>query len=237
MKLWKRLLIVSSWVPHKIINSWGKKENMKTCTKCNKEKELSEFYSQNKKNKDGLDYIYYDPACKECRTKNSWKRIKDNWEEYKAYHLSHYHEGKWAYAQKQNSINRRENGEYSKWQKESKEKLKVYAEKRKSKKHKISNVEWENCKKYFDYQCAYCGISLENQRLKFGKDFHKEHVENDGKNDLSNCIPSCTSCNTSKNVSALEDWYNSGNPNFSENRYDKIILWLLDDCFLYISEH
>jgi len=32
--------------------------------------------------------------------------------------------------------------------------------KRYHKKHKISNKEWLDCKKYFNYQCAYCGISL-----------------------------------------------------------------------------
>ena len=35
----------------------------------------------------------------------------------------------------------------------------------------------------------------------------------DGKNDLSNCIPSCESCNSSKNIKTLNNWYNHENIN------------------------
>ena len=112
-----------------------------------------------------------------------------------------------------------------------KEKYKIYGKKRYAKKHEIYDIEWENCKKYFDYKCAYCGLPIEEHYFPYNNemklyDFHKEHVIDEGKNDLRNCIPSCSSCNTQKHTKSLNNWYNSINPNYTYERYYKIYLWL-----------
>ncbi|RKJ44582.1 HNH endonuclease, partial [Butyricicoccus sp. 1XD8-22] len=103
-----------------------------------------------------------------------------------------------------------------------------------NKKHEISNEEWENCKNYFNYRCAYCGLPVEEHyRMWYGKmrqfDLHREHVDHEGLNDLSNCVPACTSCNSSKWKHNLGDWYNDDNENFSQERLYRIYKWLNQD--------
>jgi 5-methylcytosine-specific restriction endonuclease McrA len=98
----------------------------------------------------------------------------------------------------------------------------------------VSDAEWESCKKYFDDSCAYCGLHISEHFNNYkGKmrwtDLHKEHVDDDGANDLSNCIPSCQSCNSQKWNFEFEEFYNTNNENYDQERYDKIIKWLNED--------
>ena len=65
-------------------------------------------------------------------------------------------------------------------------------------------------------------------------DFHKEHVVDEGKNDLRNCIPSCNKCNSQKNTNSLNNWYNITNPNYTYERYCKIYQWIRYDHKKYI---
>jgi len=62
-------------------------------------------------------------------------------------------------------------------------------------------------------------------------DLHKEHIDDNGKDDLSNCIPSCKSCNSSKWKFDFEDWYKK-QKFFTEERYNKIIKWLKEDYIM-----
>jgi hypothetical protein len=211
-------------------------EETKVCNQCGKEKPIVDFYQQEKINKYGKSFIYCNPKCKECCIKNSWERIKNNWEDYKKNHLKDYHNNRWAYAQKENSINRRKNGKYSEWQKSSigKEKTKIYITRRFHKIHDISYQEWSKCKEYFNNCCAYCGLPIEEHYRKYGdrivkSDFHKEHVDNNGSNKIDNCIPSCLNCNSSKGVSNFSDWYNEENNKFSNDRELKILKWISED--------
>jgi len=82
--------------------------------------------------------------------------------------------------------------------------------------------------------CCYCGLHVDNHYRKFKNklqklDLHKEHADNNGSNDLSNCIPSCLICNSQKWEFPLDVWYNENNPNFTQERYDKILNWLDKD--------
>lgn len=43
----------------------------KVCNRCEESKSLSEFYSQRKVNKEGNEYDYYRPDCKECASKKA----------------------------------------------------------------------------------------------------------------------------------------------------------------------
>lgn len=68
---------------------------------------------------------------------------------------------------------------------------------------------------------------MRNGELK-NIDLHKEHVDDSGANDLSNCIPSCQSCNSSKHIFDFETWYRKYE-HFNEKRLHKIIKWLVED--------
>ncbi len=106
--------------------------------------------------------------------------------------------------------------------------------------HSISNEEWEDCKKYFNYECAYCGLSVKDHYITFNEeerlgDFHKEHVDHEGENDLSNCVPSCKSCNSRKWEHDFNEWYTENNEVYSIERLSKIIKWLEEDCFKFMK--
>jgi len=114
------------------------------------------------------------------------------------------------------------------------EKLKEYAEKRKLKKHEISENQWTECKQYFNNQCAYCGLNINSHWKRYkGElrliDFHKDHVDDNGTNDLSNCVPSCHTCNSSKYNWEYEYFYNPDNPDYTVERDNKIRKWCLED--------
>ncbi|MFC0852976.1 HNH endonuclease [Halalkalibacter oceani] len=103
-----------------------------------------------------------------------------------------------------------------------------------NKSHEISTEEWESCKQYFNYECAYCGLHIDEHFVKYGDeyklyDFHQEHVDHIGSNDLSNCIPSCKSCNSKKWQYEFIKWYNPSNEVFTEERLNKISKWLSAD--------
>ena len=115
------------------------------------------------------------------------------------------------------------------------EKVAEYNNKRIIKNHKISSKEWKACKIYFNNSCAYCGKPEEIQRKQNEEDFHKEHKDEDGSSDLSNCIPSCTNCNCRKWAFNFDDWYNIDNEFYNEERIHKILKWINEDHKLYIE--
>lgn len=49
----------------------------KVCKKCGEEKEISEFYSQIQRGKEGQEYRYYDSYCKKCRLQYSADRSRN----------------------------------------------------------------------------------------------------------------------------------------------------------------
>jgi hypothetical protein len=69
--------------------------------------------------------------------------------------------------------------------------------------------------------------------LKYKNNLHKEHVDHEGANDISNCIPACKSCNSMKNIKNFNNWYNDKNTRFNEERLHKIEQWLENDYKLY----
>lgn len=125
------------------------------------------------------------------------------------------------------------------WAKNNPDLLNKYWKQRKEKLHIMYEEEWESCKKYFIHKCAYCGLKIEEHYFtrdgitKLG-DFHKEHVIDEGKNDLSNCIPSCAECNEEKGTKTLNEWYNINNPKYNRDRYLKIYQWYRWDYKKYI---
>lgn len=215
---------------------------MKKCSVCQKVKSYNEFYSQEKRNINGENYTYYRPDCKECAKEKATKRQIENREETIKYKREWYKQNRERQIELMkiwNANNLEFVRQYqSDWQKNNPDKLKVY--RRNHRKHGIKKGEWVDCKKYFNNECAYCGLSLEEHFITFkGEvklgDFHKEHVFHNGKNDLSNCVPSCKSCNVKKHTYSLEEWF-CISESFNQERLDKIILWLTEDHKQYISK-
>ncbi|TVY09887.1 HNH endonuclease [Paenibacillus cremeus] len=200
----------------------------------------SEYYYKNKQNKmDG-----YNAYCKECTIKKSKLWQKENPEQYKKLkekHNANRPENQ-VVSTRLSSKRRLKDGRHKEWQQSERGKLahKKSRERRKAKKHIISKEEWTKCKLYFDDSCAYCGLHISEHFIKYAGEFkwtdlHKEHVDDNGANDLSNCIPSCKNCNSQKWEFDLDEWYNEHNPFFTYERLLKINKWLNGDCYIHID--
>jgi len=193
-----------------------------------------EYFYQNKTSKvDGLN-----PYCKRCGSQRALEQWKDDPIKHREAHKKYEKTSKFKQWTKKN---REDQKEYLiQYRKDNKEKLNTYCkERRMHKTHNINKTEWQKCKEYFNNACAYCGLPVEDHYNIYKgelrkEDLQKEHVIHDGINDLSNCIPACKSCNSSKHESTLDEWYNENNPNFTEEKYNKIIEWITEDHKQYI---
>lgn len=79
----------------------------------------------------------------------------------------------------------------------------------------LTEEQWEFAKKYFNYQCCYCGATGE---------LTKDHViplNHGGQLSFDNIIPACRSCNSKKSDHDLDSWYTSSK-NFDDYRFNKI---------------
>lgn len=213
---------------HKIIDG----TLYKRCSICSEWKICSEdfFYKNNKNKTDGLQ-----PYCKKCSISKTNQRQKDNHEQYSAYQkveqLYQRQTPQYKKYSREHTKEQRLSGEYKKWQNNNKERLREYQRKRyESKRHNITKIEWETCKNYFRYMCAYCGMSLLEHKDLFKQDFHKDHVAHNGSNTIDNCVPCCKLCNSEKHNSEFEKWYSPSNPKYSTERLEKILTWLELNC-------
>lgn len=202
----------------------------KPCSKCREDKELDEYYSSVKTKASGEIYTYYNPECKECTKKRSVKWAAKNPELIKASKRK-YNKTEIGRAKVKAGVDKnRKTGHYRNWQNNNKDKLKGYNKKYSNKKHKISKEEWEICKAYFDHKCAYCGLDEVYHKKLYKQQLHKEHVIHQGRDDIKNCVPSCRSCNSSKHIYTLNQWYNAENPVYTRERYLEIYQWIRYDC-------
>ena len=182
------------------------------------------------------DRKYLKSECKECRAKNrrdrtekgydskgAWKRRyygdkHDEILEYKRkYNRKYYADHrkkileqrknnrlKATIKQKENASNRYKKYLYSK----AAEEIGVKSD--------FSVNDWNNCKKYFDNKCAYCG--------KDTKNLCQDHLIPRNKNGAYTClniVPSCASCNSKKQDNDWEEWYKA-QPFYSNSRYNRI---------------
>ncbi len=223
---------------HKIIDD----VEYKQCNSCDEWFLCNDEYFYKVKNKtDGLR-----PDCKNCTKKNSKKWQENNPERYRESfkrknkkHSKEYYSRYKKNWRKEKAVHIRD---YEReWQENNKDKIKRYNDyRRANKKHKITKIDWESCKKYFNEECAYCGLHIsEHFNLFRGElkwtDFHKEHVDHDGENDLSNCIPSCKRCNNQKHDFDFESWYKNYKY-YDEKRFLKIHKWLACDYKKYLDD-
>jgi hypothetical protein len=220
----------------------------KICNKCKIELPATEeyFYKQLVRRKKKPDYYKLTSWCIECSKEATRKRNEKDPEKHRKASKNYRDQN----SDKYNSVARtwREENQERKqqyqleYQRNNPEKMAEYSRYRMMHKtHNISTKQWENCKKYFDNKCAYCGLPLEEHWVRYnGKlilgDFHKDHVDHEGSNDLSNCIPSCKSCNDRKWKFKLGEWYTPDNQIYAQEQYNKITKWLTEDYKLYIEQ-
>ena len=226
-----RLTTLSYEETHKTIDG----EENKLCRECSQFKPMNkDYFYINKSN--GIDGFH--PYCKACSREKSNNWRKDNREQVIEKQRNWYQnnlEVEREKRRKQKRTTKERNREtLRKWHKNNKDKLKEYRIYRdENKKHEISKSEWEACKQYFDYSCAYCGMKEEEHKKLYKQQLHKEHVEHNGANDLSNCVPSCRSCNGSKNVWNVYDFFIR--ENIKDIYIEKIEKWLDKDYLNYIQ--
>lgn len=193
----------------------------KLCSRCNELKDVSLYYKHNS-NKDGLF-----PYCKDCTKKASVKQRGENYNRYIEGQRKRNLQPLMKAAKKRYNEGDKKKETQLVWQRNNKDRIDDYRLKRNiHKKHVITETEWEECKEYFNYSCAYCGMSYVEHKEIFNQDLHKEHVDHNGANDISNCIPACKSCNSAKHDSDFENWYIEGNSSYTEERITRIKNWL-----------
>lgn len=216
------------------------------CGKCGEwlEENTNNFYMVNK-SKPEKGFLSW---CKQCMSKSNTNRQKKKGDEYSKYQKEYRNKGNNRQIVNERSKQWREDNQEWKqiyqldYQRKYPEKMYEYAKNRIAhKKHNITKKEWLACLKYFNHRCAYCGLPMEDHyNMYLGKlrweNLQKEHVDHEGENDITNCVPSCKSCNDRKWKYIFDEWYSKNNPNYTEERYNKIIKWLIEDCFKYIEE-
>jgi hypothetical protein len=198
----------------------------------------TEYFYYSKCN--SMDHLH--PCCIKCGKIKSIQWQKDNPEWYKE--LSHKKNinpnPKTKKTWKNHSQEQRDEGYRKEWEDKNPIKIRQYTENRKVKIHCISAKEWTFTKLYFGNACAYCGLKIEDHFKKYKgilrpQDLHRDHKDDNGANDISNCVPACNSCNSSKYNHPFKEWYTVNNPVFSQERLNKINKWLDEDYKLYIE--
>lgn len=212
------------------------------CSVCQEWKpETIEYYYLHNKKKPERGFT---AECKKCASKRSQEYMKKNYDKMFNYIVEWQQDNRdktLSYMREFYQNNKDERREYVKeWINNNPEKAKEYRNEHRD--HDITDVEWGNCKKYFNNQCSYCGLPIEQHKIMRNKkiinmDLHKEHVDDNGANDLSNCTPSCQSCNSIKNLKSIDELLESKLiTSFTQDRYDKIIWWITEGYKQYIEE-
>lgn len=223
------------WLKHRI-NDNGILE--KQCSKCNQwYPETNEYFYMVNKSKPELGFVAQCIYC--CRNyAQKWytnlpQERKDKYNnEWNATHKIYKREHWLQWVEDHKERRQKYLKEYDQ---AHPDKIREYNFKRSQKQHKISKKEWNDCKEYFDFECAYCGMSESEHKNLYNEQLHKEHVKYDGENDLSNCVPSCKSCNCQKWIYSVDEWYPK-QTFYSKERLSKINRWLNTDYLLYIKQ-
>ena len=193
------------------------------------------YYKNSKSTKDGLN-----TWCKKCASKSAYENHLTNYERFLEGEQKYRKTEKCNIADRAKYFRRKEEGYPQKWRANNPDKLKEYGDNHRD--HDIFESEWLACQEYFNNECAYCGLKAEEHTAKRnGKDiimnFHKEHVDSEGYNDIRNCVPACQSCNSSKRKKTLEEFFErTFNKNLTQDRYNKIVDWISEDYKQYIVD-
>lgn len=202
--------------------------NKKICKSCSESLSL-EMFSKNKSTKDGLQSVckecqkqYYEENRERIKARNR-KRDEGRREEKSIEFKMYYEENKEDFKERYDKNKERILEYGKKWRKENPEKVaehvKRYNQKKNSLPHTLTEDEWNNALKKFNYKCAYCG-----KKVVLQKD-HFIPVSKDGGYTVENIVPSCGSCNSSKNNQDFFEWYPTYKF-YNKNREVRILKYL-----------
>lgn len=161
-------------------------------------RKIKKIYTENnKEKKKEYDKNRYE-LNKEYFSERSKRYYKQNAEIIKANSQKWYEENK-EYANKQSLEWHRRNREKSHFIKSRNR----YKRKQQAKDLPCSftKKDWLTTKKYFNYECAYCGV-----KSKLTQD-HFIPVSKGGEYTINNIVPVCKSCNSSKLNKDFQEWY------------------------------
>ena len=85
----------------------------------------------------------------------------------------------------------------------------------------FTKEQWLEMMNFFNWECAYSGIQLTKENRSID---HVVALDNDGENEIWNCVPMYTNYNSSKKVKDILEWYMQ-QPFFSIDRLTKIYEW------------
>lgn len=199
----------------KYTNKLNIPKGYKQCNICKevKPETTDYFYRRNKKLLRG--------TCIECWLEQSDKYIEDNPKYIIKYRRNYYKENK----KRIKKIRR-------KYYKKNYFKFRKHTNKRRLRKRDIksdlTNNQWDETLKYFNYSCAYCGMSKEQSQIKYNEALNQDHIvplSEGGEFTKYNIIPACKGCNSSKHAKELVSWY-SGYEYYSSKRLEKIINYI-----------
>jgi hypothetical protein len=193
------------------------------CIGCQKEYNREAYLKHQEERRSKATQYYFDN--KEIASLNKKKWYIENGESVRLKRKQRYHE----------------NSDYDKkylseWQKKNPNKIKEYRINRQHKKHTMKNSEWLSCKEYFNYRCAYCGISEQEHKKEYGSQLHRDHYDHEGSGDLSNCIAGCMSCNSSKRQYNFEEWFTEDKSFYDIHRKEMILKWINGEYRLFMEQ-
>jgi hypothetical protein len=178
---------------------------VKNCTKCKCDKELSKFYKSSR-SKDGLK-----SWCKECQSEDNKKREKNYNEQRRLYRLEHkeeYRENKRLYYIDNKDQILTNNAS---WRQTFNGRLMSY--KRAAKKR---NIEWmlteDEFKSFWQLPCNYCSDPIDTIGI--------DRVENHKGYSIDNCTPCCSICNKMKMDLSKDDFINKITQILKNIKYD-----------------
>lgn len=227
------------WLKRHRVNNDGVIERY--CASCDTWKEEIEenFYLKNKKNPEKG----FSGECKICSVKRTESNTAKKHDEVVA-KISEYNR------QHPEDCRRRRRKHYENNKKKERERTKQFFENNpeksrqysnKHRNHDITAKEWVNCKNTFDNRCAYCGLHINEHLVPRGDkiinmDLHKEHVDDEGYNDVRNCVPCCQSCNSKKgNYTIYELLEINTIKEFTQEKLNKILWWTTEGYKEYIE--
>lgn len=193
------------------------------------------FYKQKVRTEHKGTYYKLASWCKECAKGNSANWSNSNPNKRKEIQDKYNHTPVRKEMIAESNELRRKNGKYREWQRNNPDKVRNNYFKRMHKNHNISSDEKLACKEYFNYECAYCGMTETECKNRYNNQLHMDHFDHKGDNDLTNAVPACKSCNCSKGDKEIDDWYNGTKVFYTDEKLNKIIKWIHEDCYSFLK--
>ncbi len=181
----------------------------KTCTLCHQTKELSQFYRQASRSKDG--HASRCKVCSEAHNKNyrathpqTATRMREYLSVYRADHrLEHLLAGRRYYQEHREELLQKA----LHYQRDHPEVVSTRNRNRLAREHTAlgshTTEEFLILCKYMEWRCTYCGCDLTLTTVTAD---HMIPLSRGGSNAIDNLTPSCLSCNASKGAKTVEEF-------------------------------